>query len=222
MLDLKKLLFGSASPAHLPDDVRAALDVWRETPAPALDEVHFHTRYVVIDIASSGFDPENDELLAIAATTVHNGCVLPNDAFYLDLAEIRDEAVATVDRKLAAFLLFLGKNPVVTYHVSHVGAFLQRAFKARLGVDFQPQWIDLAWLLPTLFEEKAHQPKPLDQWLELFALPLGNGRRDTMENTLLLARILQMLIVRAVGKQIDTAGQLIEESHASSFLRRTH
>jgi len=43
-----------------------------------------------------------------------------------------------------------------------------------------------------------------------------------MENTLMLARIFQMLLVRATGKQIDTAAQLIDESRASSFLRRTH
>ncbi len=45
---------------------------------------------------------------------------------------------------------------------------------------------------------------------------------DAMANTLLLGRIFQMLLVRAVGKQIDTAARLIDESRASSFLRRTH
>jgi DNA polymerase-3 subunit epsilon len=63
---------------------------------------------------------------------------------------------------------------------------------------------------------------PLDHWLDVFGLDAGAGRRDAMANTLLLARIFQMMMVRAVGKQIDTAAHLIDESRASSFLRRTH
>jgi len=91
-----------------------------------------------------------------------------------------------------------------------------------LGVDFQPQWVDLAWLLPSMFSDKGSSIMPLDHWIEVFGLDAGNGRRNAMENTLMLARIFQMLLVRAVGKQIDTAAQLLDESRASTFLRRTH
>ena len=63
---------------------------------------------------------------------------------------------------------------------------------------------------------------PLDHWLEIFGMGGGDGRRDAMANTLLLGRLFQMLLVRAVGKQIDTAARLVDESRASSFLRRTH
>lgn len=104
----------------------------------------------------------------------------------------------------------------------HPGGILQRAFNERLGLDFQPQWVDMAWLMPAMFEERGHTVMPLDHWLECFGLDSGEGRRDAMANTLLLARIFQMLLVRAVGKQIDTAARLVDESRASSFLRRTH
>jgi DNA polymerase-3 subunit epsilon len=73
-----------------------------------------------------------------------------------------------------------------------------------------------------MFEEKGHTVMPLDFWIEAFGLNGGGARRDAMANTLLLARIFQMLLVRAVGKQVDTAQQLIDESRASSFLRRNH
>lgn len=63
---------------------------------------------------------------------------------------------------------------------------------------------------------------PLDYWIETFGLDSGGGRRSAMENTLMLARIFQMLLVRANGKDIDTAAQLIEESRASRRLRRSH
>lgn len=121
-----------------------------------------------------------------------------------------------------AFLQYVAKAPIVTYHIPYVGGFLQRTFKERLGIDFQPQWVDLAWLLPSLFEEKERNVMPLDYWIETFGLDLGSGRRSAMENTLMLARIFQMLLVRANGKDIDTAAQLIEESRASRRLRRSH
>ncbi len=221
MLGLKKFLFKGDSAAHLPDDVRAALDTWREQPAPALNEVHFHTRYVVLDISSSGLNPASDKLLSIAASAVQQSTILPADAVFIDCAgQAGDDAA--VDRKLMAFLQYVAKAPIVTYHIPYVGGFLQRTFKERLGIDFQPQWVDLAWLLPSLFDEKECSVMPLDYWIQTFGLDTGSGRRSAMENTLMLARIFQMLLVRATGKDIDTAVRLVDESRASQFLRRNH
>lgn len=221
MRSLKKLLFRGGSPTHLPDDVRVAVDGWRTSSAPALDELHFHTRYVVVDIVSSGVHPDSDKLLGIAAASVRQGIIQPDDSFYVDFSTMDGEGAA-VDRQIAAFLRFVAKAPIVTYHVPYVGGFLRRACEERLGVDFQPQWVDLAWLLPSMFEERSHTVMPLDRWCEALGLPAGAGRRNAMANTLLLARIFQMLLVRAVSKGVDTAGRLVEESGASSFLRRTH
>ncbi|MBS1145191.1 MAG: hypothetical protein H6R14_2597 [Proteobacteria bacterium] len=221
MLGLKKFLFRGSAPASLPGDVRASLDVWRDSTSPSLTDLHFHTRYVVVDIVSSGPNPDSDQLLGIAASSVWKGAIQPDDTFYVDFSTLDGEGAA-VDRQLTAFLLFAAKAPLVTYHIPYVGGFLQRALKERLGVDFQPQWVDLAWLLPSMFEDKGDSVMPLDHWIDVFGLDAGTGRRDAMANTLLLARIFQMLMVRAVGKQIDTAAQLIDESRASSFLRRTH
>ena len=219
---LKDFLFkgGARSPANLPEDVRQALADWRAGKAPALDGPHFHTRYVVIDIATSGPRAAEDELQGIAAVGLPNGAIQPADAFALDLsAEDADDAA--VDRRLMAFLTYTAKAPLVTYHGPFVSGFLQRAYKERLGVDFQPQWVDLAWLLPSLFHEKSMVTLPLDDWLEMFGIA-GSGRRDTMANTLMLARLFQMLLVRATGKEIANADKLIEESQAATFLRRNH
>ncbi|UCV12910.1 hypothetical protein KI614_06795 [Dechloromonas denitrificans] len=231
MISLKKFLFKAGSLEHLPEDVRLSLEKWRASKPPELDEVHFHTRYIVIDIVTSGTKPESDRLLSIAATCVRQGVIVPEDSLFIDLASLEQHQAATdegleqgaaVDRQLMAFLQFAAKAPLVTYHVSYVGGFLQQLFKERLGVDFQPQWVDMAWLLPAMFAEKSHSIMPLDQWLDAFGFASGVGRRDAMDNTLMLARLFQMLLVRAADKDIDTALRLVEESRASSFLRRTH
>lgn len=216
MLGLKQLLFGNAALAELPEDIRRELANWRKTPSPALGELHFHVRYVVIDIASSGFDPETDRLLGIAASSVERGAIRAGDAFYAEFSP-----AAAVDLQLMALLRFLAKAPLVTYHVPYVGGFLRRAFRERLGVDFRPQWVDLAWLLPSLYADKCDKVAALDHWVETLGLDAG-GRRDAMANTLLLGKIFQMLLVRAAGKQVDTAARLIEESRASRELLGSH
>lgn len=221
MFGLNKL-FKDGAPEHLSDDLRDAIANWRQSAAPALDDAHFHVRYVVVDIVSTGPKPESDQLLGIAAVGVRNaGVIRPGDAAYLEFSGPEgDESL--MDRQLLAFLQYAAKAPLVTYHVPYVGGFLKRVYKERLGINFQPQWVDLAWLLPSLFEEKSHSLQSLDHWLELFGLGGEAGRRDAMENNLLLARLFQRLLVQANGKGIDTAARLIDESRASSFLRRMH
>jgi DNA polymerase-3 subunit epsilon len=221
MFGIKKFLSKGGAPEHLSDDVRVGLEAWRDSPAPSLDGLHFHTRYVVVDVATNGTDPESDQLLAIAVSSVNQSTIVPNDTLYVDFAAGQGEG-GVVERRLLAFLEHAAKGPLVTYHVPYVGGFLQRACKERLGVDFQPQWIDLAWLLPSMFPDKGNKVMPLDHWIEAFGLDVGSGRRNAMENSLLLARLFQMLLVRATGKEIDTAAKLIGESRASSFLRRIH
>jgi len=210
----------AGSPANLPDNVRQALESWRASPAPALDEPHFHTRYVVIDVATTGSRAEEDGLLGISAVGLQAGAVVAADAFALDLSSEESDDAA-VDSQLTAFLTYAAKAPLVTYHAPFVSGFLQPVYRERLAVNFQPQWIDLAWLLPSLFKNKSPTVRPLDDWLEILAIDSG-GRRDTMTNTLMLARLFQMLLVRANEQEILTAGKLIEESKSASFLRRNH
>ena len=222
MFGLKKIFSrGNSAAADLPADLQQALADWRNLPAPNLADAHYHTRYVVIDLTTSGFKPNEDDLLGITAIGLtQGGCILPNDVVSLDFSGMENESV-TVDRQLMAFLQFTAKAPLVSYHWPFVGAFLQRAFKERLGLDFQPDCIDLAWLLPSLFDDKAQLLQPLDHWLEAFGMA-AEGRRDSMANALVLARLMQRLLVRATNKEIDTAAKLVEESKASSLLRRTH
>lgn len=221
MFGIKKFLFkGNGPEGSLPEDVSSALEAWRASSAPSFDGPHFHTRYVVVDVATSGSDSVADRLLGIAAASVHQSRIVPADTVYVDLAGSPE--AGSVERRLLGFLQHAAKVPLVTYHVPYVESFLQRAFSERLGVDFQPTWIDLAWLLPSMFPDKGSSVMPLDHWIEAFGLEGGSGRRNAMENSLLLARLFQMLLVRATGKEIDTAAKLIGESRASSFLRRIH
>lgn len=218
MFGIKKFLFGDGLNANLPPDVKSAVSAWLAQEAAGLESSHFLTRYVVVDIASDGMNPDSDRLTGIAATVVHQGIVSPEQSIYVDLT-MPDEALQ--NRQLAAFLNFIGKSPLVSYHVAFVSAFLENLLKKRLGISFSARWVDLAWLLPAMFGEKSHKPMPLDDWLVAFGLDVGEGRRSPSENNMILARLLQMLVVRAHAKGVDSVEALIEESKASSHLRRT-
>lgn len=225
MLGLKQFLF-KGDALELPEQIPPALAAWRGITAPSLDEGHFHNRYIVLDIVTSGVKPASDRVLGMAACTVHRELVSPGDAFYAYSADeegdqgVHDDGLN--EHQLMAFLQFSAKCPIVTYHGAFVGEFLQRTYKEKLGLNFQPTWIDFAWLLPTLFPEKWHTIRPLDHWIDAFGLDAGSGRRSSMENSLLLARMFQMLLIRAKEKHIDTAQALIQESEASCQLLRTH
>ena len=213
---------GSRSPEKLPGDVRKALEAWRADQAPELDEWHYHVRYVVVDIATSGPSAADSALLGISAVGVQGGAIMPADAFTFDLAagDIDGDAV---DRQLMVFLAFTAKATLVTYHSPSVGSFLQPALQNRLGVNFQPRWVDLGWLLPSLYQDKSVTLLPLDDWLERLGIHgQDSGRRDTMTNASMLARLFQMVLVRAIDKEILTAEKLVDESLATTFLRRTH
>lgn len=212
---------GSRSPEKLPGDLRKAVEAWRSSMAPELDEWHYHVRYVVVDIATSGPSAEDGTLLGISAVGVREGAVMPADAFTFDLAA--DADADAVDRQLMAFLAYSAKAPLVTYHSPFVNSFLKPALQNRLGVNFQPSWVDLGWMLPSLYSDRSVGLLPMDDWLErLGILGQGDGRRDPMTNALMLARLFQMVLVRAINKEILTAERLVEESQATVFLRRNH
>ena len=219
MFGIKKLLFGEGAAEALPADVRDAVSAWAASEGEVLESSHFLTRYVVIDIATTGLDPERDRLTGIAASVLHKGVIAPEQSLCIDLD---DADPALLDRQLAVFLRFVGKSPLVAYHAAYVSVFLQQLIRKRLGVVFQPRWVDLVWLLPALFGDKSVKPLPLDDWLDAFGLDAGEGRRSPTANSLLLARLMQMLVVRAHAKGVDDVAALIDESKASSHLRRTH
>jgi DNA polymerase-3 subunit epsilon len=222
VLGLKKMLRrGKTAKTGLPQDIQQAISDWQESAAPNLTAAHYRTRYVVLDLKTSGFDPAQDQLLGMSAIALREGgCIIPGDAIALDFSG-RDESLPSIDRQLTAFLHFTAKAPLVCYHWAFIRAFLERAYKAQLGIDLQPPVIDLAWLLPAVFDDMEPSVQPLDTWLERFGMA-ANGRRDAMDNTLALARLMQRLLARASDKGLTSAARLIEETTATSHLRRTY
>lgn len=210
------MLFGGvAAPTELPTDVQAALASWRSLAAPALTEPHFHVRYVAMDIAVTG-SGEEEALQSVAAAGLKRGGVMvPQEVIAFDAAS----DAGMLDRQLASLLVFSAKAPLVTYRVPFVDGILQRIYGERLGVNFRPTWIDLAWLLPELFPDIAASPVAREVWLEAFAIEAPEGR-DAASRLIPVAKLLQVALARAGECGIDTPVRLVESAQARRFLRQ--
>lgn len=195
----------------LPPEVLAAIEEWRALPTPDESKPHFFVRYVSLDVATAGLRPGLDALQSLAAIGVHQGGIRGKDVCALDFAPVlsRDQ----IARHLAAFLLFLGKAPLVTFQAAFVDAFLKQAFVDHLGLEFSPHWIDLAKLLPEFFASEQSRRATLDDWLRQFSISLP-GRREALPDALAVARLLLAVQTEAARRGIDTPRKLRDiESH---------
>lgn len=186
----------------------ARLAAWRALPAPRLDQPIRTSRYVVVDVESSGLDTARDRLIAIGAVAVTHGRIQLNDSHEIVLqqtqASDRDNILihgigGTVQREgmppaeaLLDFLEFLGKDPLIAFHVAFDQAMINRALKSFLGFTFEHAWLDLAYVAPALHPRIARRYRALDDWMGLFRI--GNyARHNALADALATAELLLVL-----------------------------
>jgi DNA polymerase III subunit epsilon len=182
---------------------------WPWRAAAAADE----TRWVVLDVESSGLDPQRDRLLAIAAVAlhVHDGAarIALHDSFELLLQQTADAAVpdkpnilvhglgvaAQRDgtppaQALQAFNTWAGSAPRLGFHVGFDRALLDRACARHLGQAAPAQWLDIEALAAVSHPAvKAHA---LDDWLAHFEIPCA-ARHQAAADSLASAELLLRL-----------------------------
>ncbi len=115
-----------------------------------------------------------DSLISIGAVAVVNGQIVLDDSFSVVLQQressrkenilihgisgsAQREGVLPADA-LLAFLGYLGKSPLVAFHVAFDETMIRRALRQYLGISFKRPWLDLAYVLPALYPESDAQP----------------------------------------------------------------
>lgn len=175
-------------------------------------------RWVVLDVESSGLDPNRDRLLAIAAVAMQLGEGTPRiatgDSFEVLLrqAETRvdranillhgigvgAQAAGTEPREaLEAFERWVGEAPLLGFHVAFDEALIQRTMKAVLGRKLRNAWLDLAPLAEVLKPGTAC--KSLDDWMAHFDIHCAQ-RHQAAADTWATAELLQKLWPRACAQ----------------------
>lgn len=187
---------------------QAELDLltWQALPRAQQSRSHFETRYVVLNTEASGLDLERDRLLAVAALGVDGGLIRPADAYYARLEPAPAET-------LVGLLGVAGKNPIVVFNASFNRNMLERALQEQLGLTTDFLWIDLYFLLPSLFPEKLERPSRLGDWMAAFGIETFQ-RHHALGDAWAVAQLLLAAQSRALSLAVATPRALAEHEQA--------
>ncbi|HRH80901.1 MAG TPA: 3'-5' exonuclease [Thiobacillaceae bacterium] len=210
-------LFGEPAVALSPTQA-GRLAAWQALPAADASLPLAQGRYVVVDVESSGLNVNRDRLIAIGAIAVVNGRIDLNDGLDIVLQQdkVSDKANilihgigGTAQRDgvppadaLLTFLEYLGKDPLMAFHVAFDNTMISKALKRHLGLRFEHPWSDLAYMSPALYIELVHRCRTLDDWTTHFGI--GNfARHSALADALATAELLLALGPRMRHRQID-------------------
>ncbi len=200
-------LFGLDKPELTPEQV-ARLEAWRALPEPDMQATMEASRYVVVDVESSGLNIHKDRLIAIGAIAVVNGKIALDDGLDIVLQQssvsgkdnilihgiggtAQRDGVPPADAMLN-FLEYLGKDGLVAFHAGFDEAMIKRAAKTFLGFRFDHVWTDLAHISPSLYPQLALQHRSLDHWMNHFGI--GNyARHSALADALATAELMLAL-----------------------------
>lgn len=211
------------------------LAAWQALPLPRQDTPFNESRYVVVDVESSGLNISRDRLIAIGAVAVANGRIRLDDSFEIVLqqAQVSEkdnilihgiggtaqrEGMAAADA-LLAFLEYLGKDPLIAFHVSFDESMIGRAMRTFLGLDFRHAWADLAYVAPALHPQLARRYRTLDDWMDRFGI--GNyARHNALADALSTAELLLALRPGLAPRGMASFGGLkrLEQEHRRQTL----
>ena len=185
---------------------------WRELPEVERTAAFDHTRFVVVDVETTGLNLLTDTLISIGAVAVVNGRIALGDSFSVVLQQressrkenilihgisgsAQREGVLPADA-LLAFLEYLGKSPLVAFHVAFDETMIRRAMRQYLGTSFKRPWLDLAYVLPALYPDLMRSHRALDEWAGHFDIR-NDDRHNALADALVTAELLLVAIAQA-------------------------
>ncbi|MFA6921547.1 MAG: 3'-5' exonuclease [Gallionella sp.] len=205
---------------QLTREQQLSLAGWKALPRAPLNLPLNGSRYVVVDVETSGLSLWDDHLISIGALAVVNGKIDLADSFYVVLQQ-----AAASDRQnilvhgiggvaqttgvpapdaLLAFLDYLGADPLIAFHVAFDQTMIRRAMRQYLGFSFRRPWLDMAYVMPAL--NPAIACSSLDDWIARFDIT-NEARHNALADAQVTAQLFQVGMAQATQKNIaDFAG----------------
>jgi DNA polymerase III subunit epsilon len=192
----------------------ARLSAWRALPATGHGTTFGQSRCVVVDVETTGLNLMTDTLISIGAVGVVNGSIALGDSFDVVLQQhsvsrkenilvhglsgsVQLEGVPPED-SLLSFLEFLGKDPLVAFHVTFDETMIRRAMHQYLGISFKHPWLDLAYVMPALYPDLLYSHRSLDDWARHFDIH-NEERHNALSDALVTAQLL--LVASTAARQ---------------------
>ncbi|MBL8523027.1 MAG: 3'-5' exonuclease [Betaproteobacteria bacterium] len=213
--------------------VLAKLNQWRDLPEADLSGPLDRQRWLVVDVETTGLDMHRDQLLAIGAVVVEGRLIQLDQSFEVVLRQDAPSREANIlihriaggeqvdgiepAEALASFLEFAQKLPCVAFHAAFDETMLRRACRGHLGIDFSPQFVDLAHLAPALFPEAPSALRSLDDWVAYFSIGI-HARHRAVADALGTAQLFQALLARATERNIASAQKLFSMARDQRWL----
>ncbi|MDH2915656.1 MAG: 3'-5' exonuclease [Gallionella sp.] len=198
-------------------------DAWLALPPAMLDSPIATSRCVVVDVETTGLNLMQDRLISIGAVAVVNGKIVLGDSFYIvlqqqaasDKGNILIHGIGHTEQlegeppvdALLSFLEFLGKDPLVAFHVTFDETMIKRALRDYLGLNFKHPWLDLAYVMPGLNPPLAKKYRALDDWIGHSNIRI-DARHNALADALATAQLLQVAHAQAVQKNIASMAEL--------------
>ena len=222
--------FGRGAP--LAPEFKQLIAEWQATPSPPRAAHFTATRAVVVDTETSGLDTRSDKLLAVGAVGLDRLRIPLGDSFEVVLRQARPSARANIvvhgigeaaqtggedpQQALLRFLEFCGKTTLIAFHAPFDEAFLKRGVSESRGFRLRLPWIDLAVLLPALYDTKPNQA--LDDWLQRFEIAVPT-RHSALGDAFATAQLAQIALRRAQSRGIEDFQALAKLASDARWLR---
>ena len=196
------------------------------------------TRWVMVDVESTGLDPRHDSLLAIAGVALEVDwqrrrlAVRPADSFEATLFHAGEVARSNIlvhgigvgrqrvgmppEAALAAFDQFTGDSPLLGFHCAFDATMIDRAVRLARKTSVRRSWADLEPLCAVLCEEIP--ARSLDDWLAHFGIRCA-ARHNAAADALAQAELLLCIWPR-LARQCSSWTDVTRLAEQARWLRR--
>jgi DNA polymerase-3 subunit epsilon len=216
---------------QLDPQVEARLQRVTEMSPPPTRNRHRKSRYVTVDVETTGLDMRRDRVLSIGAVAVTGGRIDLSGCFEAVLRQPESSSRDNIlvhriggQRQMAGedpaevlvrFLEYVGRAPLVAFRAEFDQTMLDRALQETLGVGTQSAWIDLARVLPALYP--ANDCRTMDDWLAQMKIRML-ARHDALADALATAQMLQVSLAAADRVDMTCPAHLIDMQRAQHWL----
>jgi DNA polymerase III subunit epsilon len=153
---------------------------------PVVDEA----RWVMLDVETSGLDPQRDRLLAIAAIAMRIDPAWRNNILLHGIGVQRQQQGVAPVEAMQAFANFVGTSPLLAFHAAFDRALISRSARQHLGGDLPNPWVDIEQLCAVTHEKV--RARSLDEWMTHFGIVCA-VRHQAAADTLAECEVLQRI-----------------------------